>query len=106
MPPKAIKFIDKQPAPSSELSKNYTYFQLGCGACEHSVCLQVLGKPRAERVHELVSDVRPRTETHQRIAYSDANVTCLDRATGQITCQAAEQIQTALEQINNTFTKG
>ena len=103
MPPKPLKVIDRQPAPSNELSKNYTYFQLGCGACETSVCLQVLGKPRANKIHEIVSDVRPKTETHQNIAYTDANLTCRDRETGEITCQAAEQIAVAKQEINKLF---
>jgi hypothetical protein len=105
MPVKKFKFIDKIPAPSAELRKEYTYFQLGCMACEKKTCFRIAGVARAEQAKEIVEGVSPRTVTNQGIAHSDANFDC-SRNGGQLWCEQGVKIEQAIEKLNEAFVEG
>ena len=87
------------PAPSSELPKSYTYFQLGCGACEHSVNFRTSGKTRTEEIEAAVAHISPQRITHQGLTRAVSKTCPLNGKN----CPAAEQIEATVKLIDKAY---
>ena len=103
MPTAKFEFTEEpHPAPSSELSKSYTYFQLGCGACEHSVNFKVSGKTRTEEIEAAVSHISPRRITYQGLTRA-VSIVCPAKSKD---CPAGEQIGATVNLLDKAYSRG
>jgi hypothetical protein len=97
-----FEFIEStHPAPNRELPSSYTYFQLGCGACEHSVDFRVSGKTRTTEIAAAVSHISPQRITHQGLTRA---VSRICPANGK-NCPAAEQIGATVNLLDKAYNR-
>jgi hypothetical protein len=109
---KPFVLLDSYPK-GSEQQPSYTYFQLGCGACKHSVCFKASGVESIEAIDEIVSEVSPRRKSKQAITYVDANQVCPSTANlgtgvrqlGLDICPSEQAIETAMAKLQEQFSK-
>jgi hypothetical protein len=103
MPVAKFEFTDgPHPAPSSELPRYTTYFQLGCGACENTVHFKVNGIGRADDIEAAVAHISPRRSTRQALTRADSNVICPG---GGRKCPAEDQIQPTVNLLDMAYNR-
>jgi len=100
VPVAKFEFIEgPHPAPSSDLPKSYTYFELGCGNCEHSVHFKTSGDQRTEEITGAVAHISPRRITHRGLTRAVSRV-CPAKTQN---CPAAEQIGAVVNLLDKAY---